>query len=186
MRRSAYIFILAALFFGFARFLDSVGFWKLAGLPEPHGYLIQGFLFLGVLLVLQNTLFEPYVRILDEREEQTTGKRAKAEKSRSDADGMIARYRASITEARKGATTERERQALQAEDEERRELAAAKGRANVELKVQVEKIRKESDSARTALKKTIEPLTAQIVAQVMGGAQKQYELDFAESAPDTQ
>lgn len=167
MRRSAYILFLGILFFGFAQLLQTIGFWKIAGLAEPRGYLMQGFLFLGLLFVLQNTLFEPYLRVLQEREAETSGKRARAEKTRLEAEEMIGRYRNSISEARVKAAKERERHGLAAEEEERGALKAAKDRANTELRERVEQIRNEADQARAELVSSVEPLASEIVRQVL-------------------
>jgi F0F1-type ATP synthase membrane subunit b/b' len=178
MRRSAYIFLLGILFLGTAQVLSLIGFWKVAGLPEPHGYIAQGFVFLGLLFVLQNTLFDPYVRVLDEREEQTVGKRAKAERTRVEADEKIVLYRNAITEARTRATKEREQHALRAEDEERAALRAAKERANAELEVRTDEIRRETDEARATLSGSVRPVAADIVQQVLRTAPNQRTFSF--------
>lgn len=167
MRRSAYIFLLAILFYGAAAGLDAVDFWGVVGLPEPHGYKAQGFIFLALLFVLQNTLFEPYVRVLEERQAETVGKKAKAEEARLKAEEMLAKYRLSIREARAKAAREREEREIAAEEEERQLLRVAKEKANAEFRDRVAAISKEADGVRGELVTSIEPLATDILTQVL-------------------
>jgi F0F1-type ATP synthase membrane subunit b/b' len=184
MRRSAYILLLAVLFFGAAQGLNAIDFWKIAGLPEPRGYLAQGFIFLSLLFLLQNTLFDPYLRVLEERASETTGKKAKAEQTRAEAEKMIARYRAGIAEARVMGTKERELRGIAAEEEERKLLQGAKGRANEQLKVRIEEIRGEADRARGDLRASVEPLATDIVRQTLGISPKGEQLRLLEGVSE--
>jgi F0F1-type ATP synthase membrane subunit b/b' len=167
MRRSGYIFFLAALFLAVAAGLHAADFWKVAGLPVPHGYVAQGLLFLALLFLLQNTLFDPYLTVLEERERQTTGKRGMAERTLQDAEGMLTRYRRTISEAEREAVKERESRALAAEEEERRLLAETKRRANDDFRRTMEEVRGEADRAKSELGGSISPLAADIVRKVL-------------------
>jgi F-type H+-transporting ATPase subunit b len=178
MRRSAYIPLLGIVFFGVAKFLNAIDFWKVAGLRDPHGYLTQGFIFLGLLFVLQNLLFEPYVRVLEERHEQTVGKKMKAEQTRLEAEGMIAKYRDAVSNARNRAAIERERRGLEAEGEERQVLKAAKDLANADLRERVAQIQSEAEVARLDLRAQTAPLASDIVQQAKRTSPNQQAFSF--------
>jgi F0F1-type ATP synthase membrane subunit b/b' len=169
IRRNRYIFVLAALFLGVAHLLARFDFWGFAGLGKPHGYEIQGILFLALLLVLQNGLFGPYLSVLEERESQTVRKRADAEKTRLDADRMLGEYRQAIEAARVRATAERERVALEAEAVERERVRAAKEAAGGELEAAVGRLESEASAARDQLRGQVDPLAAEIADRALRG-----------------
>jgi F0F1-type ATP synthase membrane subunit b/b' len=167
MKRSGYIFILAALFLAVAQLLYRFHFWAFAGLPEPRGYVYQGLLFLTTTLLLQNTLFGPYLAVLEERDNQTVHKKAKAEKIREESERMMNEYRRGIEAARLRATAERERLALAAEQEERDRLKAAREKAGKDLSARVEALEGESGRLRPELRGQVEGIAQDILNQVV-------------------
>jgi F0F1-type ATP synthase membrane subunit b/b' len=174
MKKSGYILVLWLLFLAVAKLLDAVGFWHFVGLERPHGYVVQGSIFIAVLFVLQNFLFEPYLRVLNEREAQTTGKVALAEKTRLDAEGRLKEYRQKIEETWLQATRQREHEGLKADEEEQTKIAEAKDLAKRNLQTAVNQIQKESNSARDQLQASIETVTEEIVSNVLaaGGSRQ--------------
>ena len=167
IRRLAEVCFIAALFLGVAWVLKTVGFWSKAGLPEPHGYEVQGLVFLAVFFLLATFLFDPYVRLFGEREAQTVGKKEAAEKSRAEAEARIARYRKSIEETRLRAIREREQIALAAEEEERRKLSRARVEGNEAVVQSVMQLSSEATKTREELKAHVAPLANDIVARVL-------------------
>jgi F0F1-type ATP synthase membrane subunit b/b' len=167
MRHSAYILVLGILFFGVARVLSAVGFWSVIGVTEPHGYVTQGMIFLALLFLLQNTVFDPILGVLEERDAQTRGKRSEAEKTRGEAEKKIAQYRDSIVAARHRAARERERQGIDGEEAERAVLRSAKERAGQDLKERVAEIHMNADRTRKELNPSVEALAGDMVAKIM-------------------
>jgi F-type H+-transporting ATPase subunit b len=167
IRRSGYIFVLAALFLGVAKLLHTFDLWSKIGVHAPHGYEVQGLLFLTLLFILQNTLFAPYTDVLDERENQTVKKKEAAEKSRAEADRMIAEYRKSIEEARIRATMERERLLLEADQEERKRLMQAKEAGTKSLAAAVDALKGEAKEAKKRLDDSVATLAKEIADRVV-------------------
>lgn len=168
IRRSGYIFVLAVLFLLAAKGLQAVGFWKFAGLAEPHGYEVQGLIFLALLFVLHNFLFAPYLDVLAERDAQTVDKKERAEKTRVDADTMIETYRQKTHEAYLEAVRNREHLALEAEEEERKRILQAKSEGNAVFSTEVERIHKEMTQARKDLEPQVAPLAKELMEQILG------------------
>ena len=109
---------------------------------------------------------------MDEREEQTLGKKEKAVQMRRNAEGMIEKYRKSIEETRLKAVREREMKGLKADEEEQRQIQKARDQARVNFSNSVKQIEKDFLEARTELQASIEPLAAEIVDQVLSGSQE--------------
>ena len=167
MKRNVYILILAFLFWGVARLLAHFDFWNLVGLPEPYGYLFQGLLFLGTVFLLQNALFDPYLRVLEERETQTVHKKADAEKERDRAERMVTEYRKVLDETRVRAVMARESDLLAAEEEERRRLKAARERANREVATELEALEGELKQLKPELFSEVDGLARDILNQAL-------------------
>lgn len=173
MRKSGYILVVAVLFFLVAKGLKAIDFWGLVGLAEPHGFLIQGFVFLVVLFVLQNALFEPYLKVMEEREAQTSGKRQQAEKTRQEAQAMIEKYQKTIEEVRLRAVKERELKGLEAEEEEQKRILRAKDEARNRFMSFMKELEQETQNAQSGLKNSIDLLSTDIVNQVLQESLKQ-------------
>ena len=160
-----------------------MGFWSFAGLPEPHGYEWMGVLFLGVLFLLQNGLFAPYLKVLEERESETVVKKRKAEKTFEEANLMIAQYRRAIEETRLAAIREREQRALMAEEEERRSVTSAKQRASEEMKKSGVRLAAEEERTRKELRVSVPSLAEEITSRVMAAGRARSNYRRASAAP---
>ncbi|MCB0326026.1 MAG: hypothetical protein KDD52_00255 [Bdellovibrionales bacterium] len=163
-----YIFVLAGVFSAFALLLPVVGFWKAIGVEAPHGYLYQGLLFLGLLLLLQMTVFEPYIRTADERDAQTLGKRKLAEKDELLSQEKWDMYQQRIEEAKIKATQTREALALAAEEEEKKSLEATREKSSQWLEKEKEKIASQEKDAQSGLSSHRDELAQSIVEKVLG------------------
>ncbi len=167
MLRTGYIFMLAILFAAVVFLLKGIEFWGAVGLPEPSGYLWQGFLFLGLLWVLQKGLFIPYLKTLEEREEQTIHKTERAEATREKANEFAEDYRKKLEEIRQRSVLEREQMALAAESEEKEMLARAKGEGKRSLKKSLDELEAEEAAAEKQLKEAQATLAEEILSQVL-------------------
>ena len=175
IRRNIYIVVLLFLFLAFSRLLHIVDFWGFAGLSTPQGFEAIGLLFFATLFVLQNGLFGPYLRVVEEREAQTTEKKKLAEKTRLEAEERIARYHRAIDEARLRALRERETRAIQAEEEEQKLLMKAKAEGNEKVRAAVRRLEEEVKRTWEDLhgsSGSVPQLVSEIVDQVMAGGKK--------------
>jgi len=133
IQRNWHIVLLALVFLAAVAGLDAVHFWEKVGLEPPHGMAYQGLLFLLFYFVLSNTVFTPYIAIMDERHEQTVGKKMKVEETQRRVDSMLAQYQASLEDARAKAIQERELSGLRADDEAKLHLENTKKKATASL-----------------------------------------------------
>ncbi len=167
IRRFGYLLVLLILFLGVARLFREIDFWGFIGLSTPTGYVTAGVVFLFTVFVLQLTLFDPYVRIMEERENQTDKKRTLAAEMKEKAEGMWSKYRGAVEDARVEATREREKIGLEAEEEERAELNRARTKVRQQLAKALEGIEIKKAEVRGELKSSIAPLSREIADQVL-------------------
>jgi F-type H+-transporting ATPase subunit b len=167
MKRNGYIVALLLLFWGATELLNRVDFWGKDNLQRPHGYFIQGLIFLALLFVLQNFLFNPYLRVLDERDARTIGKKGAAERTKEEAAEILRQYRAELDNARVRALREREGVGIAADEEERRQVAEAKAQAREKFETASEKTQEETTTAREALQRSMHELSSEIVSRVL-------------------
>ena len=138
----------------------------------PDAGLLVALLLLFALLVVpvQLLVFKPIFRILDEREERTSGTRERARKLERDAQAILDRYESSVREVREA--SERERRA--ALERARGEFQQATGGARAESEREIERARAqvaaEYEAARTALRAQSQDLARQAASRVLGRA----------------
>lgn len=172
IRKNLHILIIAIVFYGATVGLDAVGFWQKVGLPAPQGYVFQGFLFLAFYFVLSNMFFSPYIAVMHEREERTSGKRRACEATQEKADQLMAKYKGAIEEARLRAIQERELAALRAEDEAKAQVDAARKKASQDLAQAKSALAQEIVSAKQGVDKAAGEVAREIVINAMAGGVK--------------
>jgi F-type H+-transporting ATPase subunit b len=124
--------------------------------------------FLVLLLVLKPALFDPMMKLFEEREKRIEGTRHRATKEDERSAKALAKYEASLNKARdEGA---RERDALRAEGQKRE--ADLMGRVRAEVAQTLEsgrtEITKEADAARLQLRAEAHGLGRDMAARVLG------------------
>jgi F0F1-type ATP synthase membrane subunit b/b' len=167
IRRSRDIFVLALLFSAAAYGLHKMEFWSRVGLPEPHGYVWEGCLFLGLLWILQTALFDPYLKAVEAREEQTVGKRALAENTRARAEEMANGYHRSVEAGRMQGAQDREREGLRAEADERLLVAAAKKKHREHVDAALSELAREEMRVTKELTGSVGGLADDLVRKVL-------------------
>jgi F-type H+-transporting ATPase subunit b len=131
-------------------------------------FLAQFVLFTTFILVLQPLLFEPLMRVFEERERRTDGMRQRARELDAEAGELRTHYDAELDKVRREAGVERERMRAEtarleaqimaeAREETARIIEAGKARVAAE----VASLRKELASGRPEL-------TAQIASRILG------------------
>lgn len=125
-------------------------------------FLAQVALFGFFITVLKPVLFDPLLKLFEERERLTDGARAQARSMDEKAAEIVAKYEAKLEEVRREAAVERDRLRAETAKLEAKMLEDAKadaarilsqGRAQIEQEVSA--LRKDLDSSRPALAQQI-------------------------------
>lgn len=167
MKQNGHIFAIAIIFVLVAKGLEAISLWKILSLGAAPGFLFQGLLFLAFYFVLRNTLFNPYIHILHEREEQTTGKKLKVEATQEKADQLLAQYESAINEAKLKAVKERERALLKAEEEAKVQIDQVKKKSMETVAQEKAQIEMHAAEARLSLGQNVVSLKTEITQKVM-------------------
>lgn len=165
IKENRHIIALLALFLLFAKLFEKINLWGLMGLDAPHGLIFQGVLFFAFYFILKNFLFAPYIKIFQEREEATAGKRNKVEQMRLESDRLLEQYTQSIEDARATAATERDALLLEGEELEKGIVFKARQAAKESLEQEKEKITQQAQKARAGLNKEVPRLAEEIVGK---------------------
>ncbi|MCB0271712.1 MAG: hypothetical protein KDD46_01705 [Bdellovibrionales bacterium] len=166
MKENKDIFILGCLFFVGAFILQKLHFWSAIGLTEPEGLLLQGSLFLFLMLIFQNFIFGPYLKIDQARTEQTLGKRQEAVENQKQAQNMMKEYDEAITNAKIKALTTKQSIAMAAEEEERKTLTHAKKVSEESFQKQILEISEQAKSAQKDLDQNVSDVAQEIMNQI--------------------
>ncbi len=151
--------------------LEALGVMSSAGgvnFDFDRTFLVQMVLFMGLIMVLKPLLFDPVLKIFEQRELRTDGAKAEARRMQQEAGDLLRRYELELERINQVAAEERER--LRAETArleaeilgEARELTAQiveKGR---------EQIDKEVGSIRLDLAKQSERIASELATRVLG------------------
>jgi F-type H+-transporting ATPase subunit b len=130
--------------------------------------VLQIVIFLIFMWVMNRMLFRPTLRVLEERERQIQGARGKAADLEAQVEAAIARYNASIREARAAGENERSRFVREAIAEEERIANEGRAKAAETLTRIQESIAREAVTARAELKSRGHEFASLITEQVLG------------------
>ncbi|MEM7409920.1 MAG: ATP synthase F0 subunit B [Myxococcota bacterium] len=138
----------------------------------PYGFRLVGLLLLFVLLIfpVNAFVFQPLLRVLDEREERIAGTKTRAEQLEAQTREVLTRYERTIAETRE--TTEQKRRGALEEvrDEAQRETAAARSDAEQQIERARSEVASALEGARSGLRAQAEELARQAASQVLGRA----------------
>lgn len=130
--------------------------------------LVQIALFVVLLLVLKPLLFDPMLKLFEEREKRIEGTRREASKEDERSAKALAKYEAILAKAREAGNAERE--ALRAEAAKKEAETLARARASVAATVEQGRasIANEAKTARAALAGEATVLGRTIASRVLG------------------
>jgi F-type H+-transporting ATPase subunit b len=130
--------------------------------------LIQIVNFLVLIAILNRILYQPLLRVLDERRRRTEGTLAQVEVVEEQREGLLASYEADIAAAHSEARSLVHAEAGQAEAEAEKIVTEAKTRADEEL-AEAEKVLESRRAELTAeLAQDVDGLAHQIAGKVLG------------------
>jgi F-type H+-transporting ATPase subunit b len=127
-------------------------------------------LFIIFAFILNQILFKPIGKVLDERESRTEGAAAEARAASRQYQARLANYEETIRQARAESYRKIEEQRKAALDERQKLIEAARGQADAEITKGKEQIAKEATAARAQLEGEARQIAEQISRTVLGRA----------------
>lgn len=137
--------------------------------PNVTIFIVFG-LFLIFAFILNQILFKPIGKVLDERESLTDGAAAEARAAARQYQSRLANYEETIRQARAESYRKIEEQRKAALDERQKLIDAARAQAEVEIAKGREQIAGEAAVARTQLESEARQIAEQISRTVLGRA----------------
>lgn len=129
---------------------------------------LQAGLFVVLLLVLKPLLFDPLLKLFEEREKRIEGARAQARKIDEKSAGALATYEAAMTKARAEANAERDRLRAEAMKVEAEILAKMRQATAQLLDEGKRKIDEEAARVRASLEVQSVELAKELAGRVLG------------------
>jgi F-type H+-transporting ATPase subunit b len=131
-------------------------------------FLVQLVLFAAFFLVLKPLLFEPLLRVFEEREKRTDGAKKEAREMDLKAGDIGARYEAELEKVRRAAGLEREKVRQEVARLEAQIMAEARAETTRILDEGKKKIEAEIATLRSDVDQQIPELAGQIASRVLG------------------
>ena len=132
-------------------------------------FIIQLVSFFVLAYLLNRLLFEPFGRLLEEREQRTAGDQDLAASGREEAQRMKERYEQELKASRAQAQVAAEEVRSQARVDEAAILEKAREEAASNLAVLRKEVWQSRDEARSSLKAQSEEMADEMVKAVLGG-----------------
>ncbi len=129
--------------------------------------IIQLVNFLVLMVLLDRILFRPMLRVLQERQERTEGRRRQAETLEAEAESIWADYQAKIREAKAEADRVRTQLIHEAEARRQKLLADAAAEAETQLAKIRAQVRAEADEARKVLEADARTLAQELAERLL-------------------
>lgn len=132
-------------------------------------FIIQLVSFFVLAYLLNRLLFEPFGRLLEEREQRTAGDQDLAASGREEAQQMNERYEQELKASRAQAQVAAEEVRSQARSDEAAILEEAREEAASNLAALRKEVWQSRDEARSSLKAQSEEMADSMVKAVLGG-----------------
>ena len=149
-----------------------------AAAAEGGLQLLPDLQLLGTLLVLfgllivpvNQVIFKPIFRALDDRADKISGTRARAERLERDAEAVLGRYQTTVREVREEAESARRARLEEARGETARTTAEARAAAESEIERARAELSAALEEARASLRGQSQELAREAAARVLGRA----------------
>ena len=130
--------------------------------------IVQFVLFLVLFWVANRLLFQPYLRLREERRAGIEGARAEAERMTAQADARLAEYEKQLAVARDRANEEGRKVRLEAAAHEREVTDKARAAAQKSIDEAQAKMRSETEAARAQLMPQADALARAMSSRLLG------------------
>ena len=137
--------------------------------PDITTLWVVGFLLLCTYL-LNSLVFQPILRVIDERTTAVRGAKELAESAAQKATAAAAEYDRTLNTARADVYRQMDDMRKAALDKRAEMLAATRATVEQELKAAAARVQQESNEARAALDRDANTLAGAIVSRVLGRA----------------
>jgi F-type H+-transporting ATPase subunit b len=131
-------------------------------------FLAQFLLITTFIVILKPLLFDPLLRVFEERERRTEGAKAEARAMDAQAGELLTRYEAELEKVRRAAAQDREKLRAEATKLEAKIMAEARAESAAILDEGKARIATEVTGLRAELRAGQPALAADIVARVLG------------------
>jgi F-type H+-transporting ATPase subunit b len=131
-------------------------------------FVLQMLLFAALIVVLRPLLFEPVLRVFEERERRTEGARAEARQMQEEAGELLSRYEGELARVHEVARQERERARAETARAESELMAEARDAANRIVEEGQRQIAQERGRIEFALGRESERLARSVAEAVLG------------------
>ena len=131
-------------------------------------FLVQVVLFIGLTLILKPVLFDPMLKLFEEREKRIDGAKAEARKIDEKSVTALTKYDGEMALARAAGGIERDRIRGEALKREQEILSAVRAAAAKTLEDGKVAAQAEADRARTALKEDTTSMARDLASRVLG------------------
>jgi F-type H+-transporting ATPase subunit b len=131
-------------------------------------FIVQLALFVGLTLFLKPMLFDPMLKLFEERERRIDGAKLQARKIDEKSTVALAQYETAMAKARAAANVDRERLRAEGVKREQEILAQVRTSTNQLIEAGKQKAKLEAERARAALKAEGPALARHVAARVLG------------------
>jgi F-type H+-transporting ATPase subunit b len=130
--------------------------------------VVQIGIFILLLVILKPLLFDPMLRLFEEREKKIDGTRRDATKEDERSAKALAKYEGIMAKAREAGNAERDQLRSEGQKKEAEILALVRGQTTATVENGRKAIAEEATTARTALETEANALGAAIASRVLG------------------
>jgi len=131
-------------------------------------FAVQLVLFIGLSLILKPVLFDPMLKLFEEREKRIDGAKAQARKIDEKSATALAKYEGEMAKARAKANAERDAIRLEAQKKEHEILAQVRASTTKVLEDGKRAAQAEAQKARAALKGEAGAIARDLASRVLG------------------
>jgi F-type H+-transporting ATPase subunit b len=131
-------------------------------------FLVQLVLFVALTLVLKPLLFDPILKLFEEREKLIDGAKMQARHIDEKSAGALARYEAEMAKARQAGNVEREKIRAEGQRREQEILTAVREQTARVVEDGKNRAHAEAEQARAALKAQASTLAQELAGRVLG------------------
>ena len=128
---------------------------------------VAGAIFVGLMLVLRALLFDPYLKLVSERELRTVGASADAAEMTAQAQALQAELDARLARSRSEASAERDRLRAEGKAGEEKILAQAKSEAQALVAARAAQVKAENTAVRAQLDARADELADAITRRIL-------------------
>ena len=133
-----------------------------------YTFVVQLGFFIVLMLVLKPTLFDPMMKLFEEREKRIEGTRHQATKEDERSAKALAKYESVLAKAREAGSAERDAHRAEGMKREAELMAVVRAESAATLEQGRAEIGKEATVARTALRADVRALGRDMASRVLG------------------